>query len=1131
MRKFLKSSLAALAIGIGFTVHADDVDIFVGASSGTSDYPNVLLVLDNSSNWSAANQNWPTDSSPPVACGNDCNKQGYYELKALRTVINALPTNALTGDVEVNLGLMMFNNSNASRDGGYVRFAVQKMSAANKAAFIAKIDQIITGFNTETAAASVQYSAALFDAFKYFGGYTDASNATKNQAPSVNPLYSGIPVFGTRYWGSNDVDGAKPASDAYSGSDYLPPVQTACGKNYIIFVGNGFPGKDNTTPDMGQVLKYLSNPSSPPASISEFQTANYACSSNNAWSNASGSSCGGACTAPANSATTVYQCVKSDCSGNNKRVQQCTSITTTFATPSGNSVDRYGDEFTNFLYKTDASSVAGQQNIVTYAVDVFKDQPSTDQTALLRNMAKYGGGQYFMASNEDAIVNAFKQIFAEITSVNSTFASASLPVNATNRAQNENQVFIGMFRPDPEAKPRWFGNVKRYQIVADGDSVGLGDKDGSLAASSQTGFIRDCATSYWTTDSSNYWENYIVNPNPAGACTTAGTNKYSDLPDGPRVEKGAAAEVLRKGNSPGAASATWLVNRTIYGTDSAASTALVPLSGLSTLSTTAPSLREWVRGYDVGSDKSTGYPKEDATALKETRASIHGDVVHSRPLPVNYGGNMVVYYGGNDGMLRAVDADTGKEKWAFLPYEFNSRLQRLQDNEPKVNYPSISSSLTPTPRAKDYFWDGSIGLVQNSDNSRVWIYPTMRRGGRMVYALDVANSDSPSIKWKAGCPNLTDDTGCISVSDIGQTWSMPNAARVKGYSTTNPAVFVGGGYDACEDANTASPACGGAKGRSVYVFDAASGGLIRQFPTTRSVAADVVMVDMNGDSLVDYAYAVDTGGNLYRISMVARTLAEDGSVSYTPLSSAAWTITKVAYTSGAGGKGGARKFLFPPSLFKTSPKIGKVYIALGSGDREHPLEAHYPFGSVTNRFYVFLDDLASTSTFDLDDAAVMNDVTTDPGCDTKQVLPAGGKKGWFMNLDQYGPGEQTVSSSVIVGGLIAFSTNRPIVASAGTCSTTLGEARGYWVDLFNGSGAIGVSGSCGGSRSSVFIGGGLPPSPVVGTVPVNGQPTTIVIGTADREGRSKGATDASKVKLSGTTKRKRVYFYSTGGDN
>jgi type IV pilus assembly protein PilY1 len=110
-----------------------------------------------------------------------------------------------------------------------------------------------------------------------------------------------------------------------------------------------------------------------------------------------------------------------------------------------------------------------------------------------------------------------------------------------------------------------------------------------------------------------------------------------------------------------------------------------------------------------------------------------------------------------------------------------------------------------------------------------------------------------------------------------------------------------------------------------------------------------------------------------------------------------------------------------------------------------------------------------------------------------------------MDLDQYGPGEQTVTSAVVVGGLVYFSTNRPIPATTGSCSTALGEARGYVVNLFNGSGGIGVAGACGGIRTGIFTGGGLPPSPVIATIPVPviGSNTTVwqtvIIGGMQRE--------------------------------
>src|SRR4029450_10301703 len=122
-----------------------------------------------------------------------------------------------------------------------------------------------------------------------------------------------------------------------------------------------------------------------------------------------------------------------------------------------------------YMNATDVNEVAGKQPITVYTIDVFNAKTDIpNQTALLKGMAKYGGSGeagYFEARNEQAIIDALKSILTDIQSVNSVFASASLPINATNRSQNENQVFIGMFRPDVKARPRWYGNLKQFQIA------------------------------------------------------------------------------------------------------------------------------------------------------------------------------------------------------------------------------------------------------------------------------------------------------------------------------------------------------------------------------------------------------------------------------------------------------------------------------------------------------------------------------------------------------------------------------------------------------------------------------------------------------------------------------------------
>jgi Tfp pilus tip-associated adhesin PilY1 len=837
------------------------------------------------------------------------------------------------------------------------------------------------------------------------------------------------------------------------------------------------------------------------------------------------------CAAPTASAGICTSGARYMVTGNNTGT--VVTPTGTFITPNfPASGTANADEWTRFMHQPKAKNSASEtdtikQSITTYTIDVFNKQQNAEETELYLSMARSGGGKYFSATNEAAIVAALKKILAEIQSVNTTFASASLPVNATNRTQNANQVFIGMFRPDPDANPRWFGNLKQYAIGKVAGELDLVDKNGSAATNALTGFIDDCAASFWTTDSSNYWANIVVNPDPASNCAAAISSAtiYSDLPDGPTVEKGAVAEILRKGNNPAGATTWTTANRSV-----------LTLSGsaLASFTTGAGGLTDDVVNFTLGKDvnNDTGL-YNSGTNPNQTRPSIHGDVVHSRPLPVNYGAaGVTVYYGANDGTLRAVDASNGKERWAYVAPEFYSKLQRLKDNSPGIDYKTPATAGNPP---KDYFFDGSVGIYQSAaggTNPPVWIYPTQRRGGRMVYAFDVSDpASNPALKWRNGCTSDLAGSCNTGFGQMGQTWSTPNVAFINGYSTktTKPVVVIGGGYDKCEDTDSKSPGCSGTTGNAIYIIDADTGALITSFATDRSVAADVNLIDLNNDGLVDYAYAADTGGNIYRIDFVSSPTALTAlTPSSSPNSTATnyWHMHKVAYTNGRG-----RKFLFGPGLFPTGTS---TYVAVVSGDREHPLITNYPYTDVTNKAYVYKDDLTSTpstAAVDLDDTDKMLDVTdvSDSTCTSTTLLSDTSKKGWFMRLNQYGQGEQGVTSAVIVGGMVTFSTNRPL-SSALSCSTRLGEARGYFVNLFNGSGAIGTANNaaCGGSRSSTFAGGGLPPSPVIGIVPIDGVPTAVLIGAVQRDGSSSSPIKPEKIVPPINQTRTRTYKYIKG---
>ena len=91
---------------------AEDIDIYSQNTSISPGAPNVLLVMDNTANWSQS-----FASSTKFAA----------EKAALAQVIGALKT-------QFNLGLMLFTEtggSNSTTDGGYVRFAIQAMTDSN----------------------------------------------------------------------------------------------------------------------------------------------------------------------------------------------------------------------------------------------------------------------------------------------------------------------------------------------------------------------------------------------------------------------------------------------------------------------------------------------------------------------------------------------------------------------------------------------------------------------------------------------------------------------------------------------------------------------------------------------------------------------------------------------------------------------------------------------------------------------------------------------------------------------------------------------------------------------------------------------------------------------------------------
>ncbi len=719
----------------------------------------------------------------------------------------------------------------------------------------------------------------------------------------------------------------------------------------------------------------------------------------------------------------------------------------------------------------DGSPVTTRAKVVTYAIDVFNAQQSAALSSVWFSAAINGHGRYFQAKSDAQILAAINAALDEIQSVNSSFSAVSLPLSSTNRARVDNQVYIGMFRPAPAASPRWSGNMKRYQLALFNGLPELADVNLRPAVNTQTGFATECATSFWTHDTSTYWQNLGVDPSPfrvncaASYVTTSG---WSDQPDGPFVEKGGVAQMTREG--PAAASRKILT---------AGSSALRALASTDATAVGGTPAYNYLRGSVAGTNETM-----PSAGL---RASIHGDVVHSRPLSIRYTSSVVrLYYGGNDGPFRAVNPTTGAETWALVAPEHFGKLSRLYNDTPLVKYTGATEDASLSYARKDYFFDGTTGQLVNYDSdgnvSLAYIYPTMRRGGRMVYALDVTNpAADPTLLWKQGCPSLANDTGCSTgFVGIGQTWSMPVSGNVGGYidgsSNPKPILFFGGGFDDCLNADVAAyptSACSSAKGTGVYVLDATTGVKLALLATAAPVVTDLSPMDINFDGKIDFAYAADVAGNLYRVNFATMS-GPNPVTSLTALTPANWTINKIGSMSD-----NKRRFYNAPVAAAFQ---GQVFVTIGSGDRERPLEANYPFASsVQNRFYALIDKpyktfvaspsgpLAANQTTTIDmDGNTMLPVVAD--LDPSLVLTD--YNGWYMNLPDRG--EQVANPTAIAGGKVFFNTFQPGGASNGICERPLGIGTGYSANLFRPAYTTGVE----------IAGGGIPIPPVIATVKI-----------------------------------------------
>jgi type IV pilus assembly protein PilY1 len=531
-------------------------------------------------------------------------------------------------------------------------------------------------------------------------------------------------------------------------------------------------------------------------------------------------------------------------------------------------------------------SPSGSQTLTSY---FLVDNNHANTTT--NGYASAGGTTNAIAALDDprALFKALSNIFKQIASISSTYVAVTVPVNADNRVTSLPNMFVALFQVDKNGKPYWPGNVKKLDVVTttltDGSKqLDIKDALGATAFNPITGRLNDSALTVWT--------------DPSAADVVAADTTLGEVSgrDGSSVRRGGAGHKIpgyRSGsvgesNSTTGARQIFIDPATVTGSAAAGNpmvaldasssstlltdTAIQDLLGIHATSPTATCpgrdasnycvtfigqvltqagqtptgvtatdastatrlFLRWIRGYDVFNESgpTSGWNGLTTTAQRKW---LMGDVLHSRPVAVNYGGrsgygtdnqDVRLIFGSNDGLLHMVrntapgtskpaDVPTqqgnayGQEVWAFLPRELLAHVPDLAMNfsDEGLNRP-YGADGPPTLFTIDTNGDGIITnngscTVGADDCDRAWIYFGLRRGGKSYYAVDVSWPDAttPKLLWKINS-TMTDFT------ELGMTFSPPRVGWVRfedvtglnqfGSPATNvpvPVVIFGGGYN------------------------------------------------------------------------------------------------------------------------------------------------------------------------------------------------------------------------------------------------------------------------------------------------------------------------------------------------
>lgn len=444
-----------------------------------------------------------------------------------------------------------------------------------------------------------------------------------------------------------------------------------------------------------------------------------------------------------------------------------------------------------------------------------------------------------------------------------------------------------------------------------------------------------------------------------------------------------------------------------------------------------------------------------------TRASLFGDVINASPVYLDAPGAPTLFVGANDGMLHAIDARTGKERFAYVP--------ALLDMTVLKQYSRLRGFK------HRYFVDGPLALSSRRQTpGKSLLVGTLGRGGRGVFGLDVSSPASFATTGRAWEYAGDDDMGMV----LGQ----PQFARLSAGAGAH--VIIPNGINS-------------RSGKAVlYVLDAETGkpvGKIVAGEEAGNGLSTPTLLDADGDGNVDTAYAGDLRGNVWRFDLRASTPS-------------GWKVERVFTATAADGTRqpitGGIGVAYHPVTLRPWVFVGTGRYLSGDDPFDQTLQSWY--GVEDNGKAARRDELkyrqaipAYVSGIDADgregvrvfESARPGDMTGKRGwvLDLKNAMPVSGAIGGFPE------GERMIGDQLVVTGNVLVATS--LVPDTRTCSAgkgllnlveafTGGAVPRHFLDFnrdgsFDGGDGLLLPGNQSGALGSVELGVGMLTNPSI----------------------------------------------------